>query len=228
MKDFETTLVGGFNKVEVIKYIEISNSEKENNTKKLYEEKENNKRLKDDIDQIKKENEDIINSISDKDSEIVSLKNKLLNKLSEEKNLKAEISILEEKVSQKVNNTNIFLSSEDIGKVIIESRILADNLMKESLAESENKLNYANIKAKDMLDSANQESENIRKTIEENLFTVKSLFENLKDEYFRLTSYMESCFDSCNKTLDSIIAMDAEIEIESENTETQNGITIEL
>lgn len=216
MKDFETTLVGGFNKIEVIKYIEISNSEKENNTKKLYEEKEANKKLKDDIEKIKKENEDILNAISDKDDEITSLKNILIDKLSEEKSLKAEITVLEEKINQKISSGNMFLSSEDIGKVIIESRMIADNLMKESLAQSENKLNYANIKAKDMLDSAKQEAENIQKNIEENLFAVKSLFENLKDECFRLNSYMESCFDSCNKTLDSIINLNVEIEVESE------------
>ncbi len=208
---FETVVVGGFNKLEVIKYIEVANSEKESVTKKLYEEKENNKKLSDDINSIVKKSSEVEEEINKNEIELQELQKKVRLFMKEEEEILEEINLLETKISIDTNNKDmIYSTSEDVGKIIIEANVIADKMNEECDLKTQNMLQNAMIEANDMIENEEEKAEEIKFNINENLSTIRLLADEIKDEYDRMNLYFKSALKNGLRAIDEIIEFKAD------------------
>ena len=226
-KMFDTVAMGGFNKLEVIKYVEVANAEKESGKKKLYEEKENTKRVLDEISEVVKKSSEVSEEVNKVSLEIEELQKKMKLFAKYEEEISKEIKLLETKIANMDEGKKIYSTSEDVGKIIIEANVISSKIIEEAEIEAQSKLQKAMIEANDMIENEEEKVEGIKFSINENLLAVQAIADEIKEEYYRMNLYFKSSFEGGLKAIDEIIDIDTK-GLVSEVKEDKTGEIIEL
>lgn len=202
---FETSIIGGFNKVDVINYIESIQLEKEKLIKEIFSEKELNRSLLNEFTEEKSKEKNNFAILEKKNNDIKSYKEKIIlldNKLKE---LQSKRNSLIAKISKQEEEEKQYKNSDKAEELMIESKKMANALIQESKRKSELKLQKTEIECSKILNDANNIINGINKDLRSYIITKKAFAEKIKKEYFEIEKQLSESLSSADKIIEDAI-----------------------
>ncbi len=202
---FETSIIGGFNKVDVINYIESIQLEKEKLIKEIFSEKELNRSLLNEFTEEKSKEKNNFAILEKKNNDIKSYKEKIVlldNKLKE---LQSKRNSLIAKISKQEEEEKQYKNSDKAEELMIESKKMANALIQESKRKSELKLQKTEIECSKILNDANNIINDINKDLRSYIITKKAFAEKIKKEYFEAEKQLLESLASADKIIEDAI-----------------------
>lgn len=202
---FETSIIGGFNKVDVINHIESIQLEKEKLIKEIFAEKELNRNLLNEFTEEKSKEKNNFTVLEKKNNDIKSYKEKILlldNKLKE---LQSKKDSLISKISKQEEEEKQYKNSDKAEELMIESKKMANALIQESKRKAELKLQKTEIECSKVLNDANNTINDINKDLRNYIITKKAFAEKIKKEYMEIEKQLLDSLSSADEIIDNAI-----------------------
>ncbi|MCR1951306.1 hypothetical protein NSA50_09615 [Clostridium sp. DSM 100503] len=201
---FDVSMIGGFNKVEVIKYMDEIHKEKEDLLKELYKEKETGKFLLNEKTEEKAKYVTKQNLLKNKQKDITIERlnvDELQNKI---KRIREKRDNLKNKVKERNDLDSNHKNSEDAERLLSETKKMATFIIDEAKKKSEMRIQKVSFECEKIKKEAHKKVDKINQDLQKFIEEKKYKATSIKSKYNVCNSELIKCLESIENSISNI------------------------